>query len=186
MPGLVATAIRIGHYAWIERRLFEVVGGWAASTDRSDLDVKLWFAEEANRHAWHAELWHRRLPELRELDASALTTAPSKAAEAFMATLAGTIPTIDRLVGLARVGLPRLVAALDEHQGVASPIADGSVIRSIRIVRSDLVDDWAAGERLLQRQLKTARDVEHAARAQVGFEEFLTGSVAFGQFPDSS
>src|SRR3546814_4627208 len=58
------SARRVGHYKWIEMRLFEVLGGWVATVP--ELDVKLRLGTHCYHHAWHAELWHKRLPELRE------------------------------------------------------------------------------------------------------------------------
>ena len=39
--------------------------GWVATVP--ELDVKLILGRHCYHHAWHAELWHKRLPELREL-----------------------------------------------------------------------------------------------------------------------
>ena len=64
-PGLFTveeSAARVGHYKWIEMRLFEVLGGWVATVP--ELDVKMRLGTHTYHHAWHAELWHKRLPEL--------------------------------------------------------------------------------------------------------------------------
>jgi len=60
------SARRVGHYKWIEMRLFEALGGWVATVP--ELDVKLRLGTHCYHHAWHAELWHKRLPELREMN----------------------------------------------------------------------------------------------------------------------
>lgn len=180
MLDLTATATRIGNYVWFEQRLYEVLGGWAATTTTDDPGVKVWFAEVAKHHAWHAELWSRRLPQVRGLDAVSVTDAPSPAVERFVAELADTSPTVDRLVGLMRVALPRLIVALDEHRDLAMPVADRSVIRTIRVVRDDLVDDWATGELLLQRAIAAGPDVERAGRAQIDFDALVAGSTGIG------
>src|SRR5439155_1274578 len=68
LPGLFPVeeaARRVGHYAWIEMRLFEALGGWVATVP--ELDVKTTLGRHCYHHAWHAELWHKRLPELREM-----------------------------------------------------------------------------------------------------------------------
>ena len=68
LPGLFTveeSARRIGHYGWIEMRLFEALGGWVATVP--ELDVKTMLGRHCYHHAWHAELWVKRLPELREM-----------------------------------------------------------------------------------------------------------------------
>ena len=58
-----ASARRISHYRWLEERLLRILGGWIALSP--ELPVKLLFG----RHVWdcaqHADLWSKRLPELR-------------------------------------------------------------------------------------------------------------------------
>ena len=72
------TARRVGHYKWIEMRLFEVLGGWVATVP--ELDVKMRLGTHCYHHAWHAELWHKRLPELREMNPERLTVAAQRRA----------------------------------------------------------------------------------------------------------
>ena len=57
LPGLFDvedSARRVGHYKWIEMRLFEVLGGWVATVP--ELDVKIKLGVHCYKHAWHAEL----------------------------------------------------------------------------------------------------------------------------------
>ena len=54
------TARKVGNYKWIEMRLFEALGGWVATVP--ELDVKMRLGTHCYKHAWHAELWHKRLP----------------------------------------------------------------------------------------------------------------------------
>ncbi|MCB1016161.1 MAG: hypothetical protein KDB10_13735, partial [Acidimicrobiales bacterium] len=69
------SAKRVGHYKWIEMRTFEVLGGWVATVP--ELDVKLRLGTHTYHHAWHAELWHKRLPELREMNQERLNVPPN-------------------------------------------------------------------------------------------------------------
>ena len=78
IPGLFdveESARRVGIYKWIEMRLFETLGGWVATVP--ELDVKLVLGRHCYHHAWHAELWDKRLPELREMN----TDAPDRPGE---------------------------------------------------------------------------------------------------------
>ena len=66
-------------------RLFEVLGGWVATVP--ELDVKLRLGTHCYHHAWHAELWHKRLPELREMNPERLTVPPNDELVAFVDAL---------------------------------------------------------------------------------------------------
>jgi hypothetical protein len=63
LPGLFdveESARRIGNYKWAETKLFEALGGWIATVP--ELDVKMRLGTHCYKHAWHAELWHKRCP----------------------------------------------------------------------------------------------------------------------------
>jgi len=178
---LSQTAALVGHYAWFERRLFEIAGGWVRSVvDPAELEAKLLFAEQANHHAWHAELWHQRLPELCEMGRDALTVSPSEAFSGFVDTLAAQEATVERLTGLSRVAVPRLLVALDAHAAMASPVADASLLRTIRIVRSDLLDDWLAGERVLRSLLVGEAQIRRAAGLQADLDALPDARIPLG------
>ena len=85
LPGLFGveeTARRVGNYKWLEMRLFEALGGWVATVP--ELDVKLVLGRHCYHHAWHAELWDKRLPELREMNTERLTLPPNDEMVAFV------------------------------------------------------------------------------------------------------
>ena len=62
--------------------LFEVLGGWVATVP--ELDVKTTLGRHCYHHAWHAELWVKRLPELREMNPERLTVPANDEIVAFM------------------------------------------------------------------------------------------------------
>src|SRR5919202_1654054 len=169
LPGLFTveeSARRVGHYKWIEMRLFEVLGGWVATVP--ELDVKTPLGRHCYHHAWHAELWHKRLPELREMNPDRLTRAPNPEMEAFVAAL--TAPeapdqTIEKLVGVYRVLLPRKIAAYTYHLNATSRITDAPTIRSLGFILDDELADWREGEVLLQSLIETGGEVEGAPGA---------------------
>src|SRR5205814_1554073 len=104
LPGLFTveeSARRVGHYAWIEMRLFEALGGWVATVP--ELDVKMRLGTHCYHHAWHAELWNKRLPERREMNTDRLSLPANDAMVEFMEAM--TEPerpdqTIEKLVGV--------------------------------------------------------------------------------------
>lgn len=161
------SARRMGHYRWIEMRLFEALGRWVQSVP--ELEVKVHLGARSREHAWHADLWHDRLPVLSGVRPDELTVPASEEVAGFMCAVA-TPPqpdgTIERLVGVYRVVLPHLVAAYASHLRRASPVCDAPAIRTLRLVLSDEQEAWTEGEALLQAVIRTPDDVERAAARQ--------------------
>ena len=184
LPGIFSveeTARRVGHYRWIEMRLFEVLGGWVATVP--ELDIKTMLGRHTYKHAWHSELWTKRLPELREMVPDKLTMAPNEAMERFVEKL--TEPedpslTIEKLVGVYRVLIPHKIAAYTYHRNGTSRITDAPTIRSLGFALQDEYDDWTEGELMLESLIETTDDVERAARRQAELETLLVeaGGVA--------
>lgn len=179
--GVEETARRVGHYRWIEMRLFEVLGGWVATVP--ELDIKTMLGRHTYKHAWHSELWTKRLPELREMVPDKLTVAPNEAMERFVAAL--TEPeakdlTIEKLVGVYRVLIPHKIAAYTYHRNGTSRITDAPTIRSLTFALQDEYDDWTEGELMIQSLLETSEEVERAARRQAELENVLVeaGGIA--------
>ena len=179
-PGLFdveTSARRIGHYKWFEMRLFEILGGWTAEVPEPD--VKLRLGAYSAHHAWHAEQWHHRLPELADLNPAGLTVPANTELEAFVAALsAPTDPgsTVEKLVGVYRVAVPWSVAAYTFHLHRASAVADAPTIRTLRQVLADLAEDGRDGEMLVQSMLGSAADVERAAAHQARLEALMVAA----------
>ena len=115
-------------------RLFEVLGGWVATVP--ELDVKMVLGRHSYHHAWHSELWHKRLPELREMNPDRLTLPANDAFVTFMdAVREPEAPehTIEKLVGVYRVLIPRFIAAYTYHLNGTSRITDAPTIRSLDV-----------------------------------------------------
>jgi hypothetical protein len=168
------TARRVGNYKWIEMRLFEALGGWVATVP--ELDVKLRLGTHCYKHAWHAELWHKRLPELREMNQERLTQPANDDVVAFMdAVTEPTAPelTIEKLVGAYRVLIPHKIAAYTYHLNNTSTITDSPTIRSLKFALADEFEDWRDGEMLIQSMLLNAEDVARAGARQVLLESML-------------
>jgi hypothetical protein len=174
---LARTAELVGEYRWIETALFGLLGAWVADMPVAGVQVHL--DAQSMRHAWHAELWGDRLPVLAGVDPDGLTR-PSPVAAALLAGLDGVVPVAEgpgstwppagdvpvdrpgalpRLAGLYRVVLPRLVTSYTRHLRVVAPVADGPLRRALRLVLRDEVEDWLAGERLVQRLVTRPHDV---------------------------
>ena len=180
LPGLFLveeSARRGGNYKWAEMRLFEALGGWVATVP--ELDVKLVLGRHTYHHAWHAELWHKRLPELREMNPDRLTVPPNEAFVTFMDAVRepeAADETIEKLVGVYRVLLPRFIAVYTFHLNATSRITDAPTIRSLKFALQDEFDDWRDGEMLLQSLIDSPEKVERAGRRQVELEQLYLAS----------
>ena len=184
IPGIFTveeSARRVGHYKWIEMRLFEVLGGWVATVP--ELDVKLRLGTHCYHHAWHSELWHKRLPELREMNPERLTVPPNDELVAFVDALTepeGPDLTIEKLVGAYRVLIPAKIAAYTYHRNNTSTITDAPTIRSLGFILQDELDDWRDGEMMLQSLIETPEELQRAIDHQAKLQLLLlaAGGIA--------
>jgi hypothetical protein len=177
LPGMFdveETARRVGNYKWTEMKLFEALGGWIATVP--ELDVKMRLGTHCYHHAWHAELWEKRLPELREMKTERLTVPANDAMVRFIEAM--TEPeapelTIEKLVGVYRVLIPRSIAAYTYHRNNTSEITDAPTIRSINFILQDEIEDWRDGEMLLQSLITTPDHVRRANEHQQRLEAIM-------------
>jgi hypothetical protein len=196
LPGafdVAETARRVGNYKWTEVKLFEALGGWIATVP--ELDVKMRLGTHCYHHAWHAELWDKRLPELRERKPERLSVPANDAMVRFIEAM--TEPeapelTIEKLVGAYRVLIPRFIAAYTYHRNNTSEITDAPTLRSINFILPDELDDWREGEMLLQSLMLTPDDCRRAAEHQAKLEQLMLdaggitgpGSIGGGGYND--
>ena len=184
LPGLFdveETARRVGNYKWAEIKLFEALGGWVATVP--ELDVKMRLGTHCYKHAWHAELWHKRLPELREMNPDRMTVPANDAMVRFVEAL--TEPeapelTIEKLVGVYRVLMPHMISAYTYHRNNTSRITDAPTIRSLDFALADELEDWRDGEMLIQSLLEADDEVQRAADRVAHLEKLLlaAGGIA--------
>jgi hypothetical protein len=193
------SAALVGGHCWVERRLFERLGSWVASSASNE--AKLLLDAHSQHAAWRAGQWWDRLPVLAQLDRDELVAAHDRWATLFVATDAGdAIPAGDdpaadhsaadhsaadhsaaahlaadvtRLAVAYRVLLPRVAASYARHARLTTPIADGPVIRTLGQVAADVRADWAEGEFLLETLMSSAAHVAAAAAATARAEQAL-------------
>lgn len=178
---LDATAVWVGAAAWLEEQLFELLGGWVTETPEPAVQVLL--AAQSHHHAWHTELLRGLVPVRADLPAEPYVV-PTPGAAALVDVLSaatGREATVERLATLTRVVLPRLHAAWASRLAVASPAADGPLVRALTLIARDDRDDLLAGERLLQALLVTPAEVDRAGAATGTAERVLV--VAGGLLP---
>lgn len=168
----LATAARaVGHLRWWQVQLFEVLGGWVPSTPEAD--VKLHWASSSRQHGWHSELWAARLPELADLAVDRVTRPPDDAAGLAVEAVAAATTTLERLVGIHRVVVPHLLVAAGRLEAAASPVAESSLLRTLRLVTEDLVADRRVGDAAVVSRLADEDAVARAAAHQRSVEALL-------------
>lgn len=177
--GLLATARQVGHYAWTERRLFEILGAW--SVHGSEPSVAVLLDAQSHQHAWHASVLFDRLPELREVDADALLVAPSPAFERWVDDLGATDDTVGRLTGLYEVVLPGLLAAYRTEVSTRTDVGDASLRRWLGRLIVDLEDAVGVGDDALAGLLTDPALAASAASRRESFD--LGWSDAGGLHP---
>lgn len=169
---------RIAGYVRLERRRFELLGGWVSST--SELEVKQALERHAHHHAWHASLWEQHLP--RRSGYEAPVGAPwGGGLVACLDTLAGgeqSQDSVERLAGAYRVVAARVVAAYAEHLARTSVVSDPALARTCRLVLADQLLDWREGEALLQSLLDSDERIDRAAGIQAGLEKLSRNLLA--------
>jgi hypothetical protein len=168
-----AAALAGGH-CWVERRLFEVLGGWSAHTRGADATLAL--DRHAQHAAWRAAQWWDRLPVVAGIDREALV-APGRGWRALDSAETGhgepATADVAVLAVAYRVLLPRVVVGYARHLLRTSPLADGPVVRTLGQVRPDAAADWAEGEAVLQALLVDTAAVDAAAGAVASAERRL-------------
>ncbi len=181
LPGIFSveeSARRVGHYKWAEIKLFEVLGGWVATVP--ELDVKLVLGRHTWFHAEHAKRWDERLPELREMNRERLNTPPNDEFVTFMDSVRepeAAEHTIEKLVGVYRVLIPRFIGVYTYHLNGTSSITDAPTQRSLNFILQDEFETWREGEMLLQSLIDTPTKAERAARR---FQDLETLYLASG------
>lgn len=150
--------------------MLRALGGWIALTP--ELPAKLLFG----RHVWdcaqHADLWGKRLPELR---APAQQSEPANALmTAFMDLLEsveGPRQTVERLAGVYRILKPHLVTVYARHLASTNPVYEPPTRRILERCVEEERRHAAAGAIVLAR---LTRDDAGRERASVWEQRLLT------------
>jgi hypothetical protein len=177
------SARRIRHYRYAEERMLRALGGWIALTP--ELPAKLLFG----RHVWdcaqHADLWGKRLPELR---APAQQSEPANERMVklmdFVESAEGPRQTVERLVGVYRVLKPHLVTVYARHLVHANPVYEPPTRRILERCVEEERRHAAAGAIVLARLTRDdparerAKVWEQRVLALLGEAGGVTGDVA--------
>ncbi len=167
------SAKRIRHYRYAEERMMRVMGGWIALTP--ELGAKLLFG----RHVWdcaqHADLWGKRLPELRA--PAQVSEPPNDAFVRFMDLVEspeGFGQTPQRLAGIYGVLKPHLLAPYEHHLAHANQVYEPPTRRILQRVIEDERRHIATGRAILTHLLRD----DGARRRAHAWEERLHALLA--------
>ncbi len=158
--GVEATAQRIRHYRYVEERMMRILAGWIALTP--ELSAKLLLGNQVWDCAQHADLWGKRLPELRA--PAQVSEPPSEAFARFMDALEARNEweeTLERLTGIYRVLKPHLAETYAQHLERANPVYEPPTRRILERCLAEERQHLADGERTL---VALADSESHRAR----------------------
>lgn len=170
--GMVGRGAALGAWIWWVERLFEVTGAWVPSAPEAAVRIHL--AELSRVLGEHAGALRHHLPRPASIDPDRWVAAPSAEAVEGLAELAAAERSIERLAGLHRVLVPRLLVAW-RTEARRPAVADRSLARTLGHAHLDLVDLWHDGQGLLQlavdlggaAAVRTAADAAGATEAAV-------------------
>jgi hypothetical protein len=164
----------LGAYAWVEGRLFAVLGAWAADEKVPEAAVLL--DAHSRQHAWHASLLTECLPLVPALGDGAVDGPPGQATSGALEKMAAADGSAGRMAGLARVVLPRLVTGYRRHLANSRPMSDAPVVRALRLVLRDEIEALVEAEELLETLLAGHGSAGEALRPVADLEGLLAAS----------
>lgn len=142
----------MGHYAWLEQRLFELLGRWSADVPEPQACVML--ARHGAHRAWAAERWVELLPTIAGRLANELVLPPNHLTRELLGALApdptSLSPTPDLFEVIYTVVLPGLAGAYAAHRDrPPSLVSEAPTRRVLGLVTGELDHDRAEGSQLL-------------------------------------
>ena len=138
-----------GEFAWAEDEVCSILAGWIPSIAESD--VAAFVGARCHQHAWHADLWRDRIASVPGIDPLVLIAPADDVTRTLFSDVATTESSIERLEGVYRVLLPRMVSAYRELMSPENRILDAPTVRIATLVLHEEETDILAAEDLLRR-----------------------------------
>ncbi|MCY3633856.1 MAG: hypothetical protein OXH29_14410 [bacterium] len=132
-----------GGLAWISERLFEIEGRLATGSgdgEQLDAHTRALLARSSRRHGQHAQWWRAALPDSPALAGPDRVRPPTGAWVRLLGQMEDAAPT-DAVAALYAVALPQLSHVIEHLGQDLSPVSDGAVIRTARMVGADLAEE---------------------------------------------
>jgi hypothetical protein len=147
-------------FAALERRLFEVLGGWVPIVPEAE--AKLLLRSHSFQHAWHAELWDGIAPRVGR---QAGVDGPAAELVPVLERVPDIASTADRMRAVYGDVLPRLVGAYRDMRDTTAPASDGPLVRVLTLILRDDEPALASGQLLLDGLMGTSIGPPAAAGA---------------------
>ena len=168
--GIDELAELVGAYCWVEHRIFELAGAWAAGPadgedSASAAEVRVWCAAASRRHGALAGRWCEHLPVRAGVDPAELVRAPAGTLATALDALAAEPEGLVRTRALVEAVLPRVGGAYEAHLRTASPVSEGSVMELLVAARRELAGEIRDGTALLDGLPQGAGPVQELAGA---------------------
>ena len=161
-----ATAAVAGELCCVFRSLHRILGAGAPKMPTSG--AVLYFDERSLEHAFHAELLFERLPLRAGFERELVVTLGSLGGGfALLESWGHEGDEVSLFAGYASLLLPFIVHSLDQEVERSSEIADRSLRRAVRLIRSDL-DAAASSTRALGASLLSSDDASARAERAIG------------------
>jgi len=147
------TARFLSHATWLERRLFEVLGGWVSDT--TDPAIKLALARHSRLHAEHGAVLEPLRPDTRDHDVA--QRAPLDARwRTLVSKMLAASTTAARLERLIEV-LTGAITCYEQARGAMRAVRDAPVQRALAVVLADEQAEVAELEALRRIDAGTGR-----------------------------
>jgi hypothetical protein len=176
--GIDALAALVGHYGWLEWRLFELTGVWAARPG-GEAEFAVWCAATARRHGDLATRWAERLPVRAGVDAGALVRAPSSQLAAALERLGELDDAGAALSVLVSAVLPWLGEIYRAHLETAAPVREAPVAEVLVESRRNAVGETRSGRSVVRNLGVGAEPAARAADLVTVFEQVFDNVCVF-------
>ncbi|MGB3411945.1 MAG: hypothetical protein WBA45_12205 [Microthrixaceae bacterium] len=160
---------RFGMYSWVERRMFQILGAWAADGSKPRLTVM--FDDHSRRHWWHSTIWFDRLPELANVDADGLVRTPSPELAALLDEVAEMTDTLERLTVGYQVVVTQLEATYRDELNRLDRVGNASARHWLGFILQNLSEELAEAQSELDRAIRDDDDRARISAIRLNFEE---------------
>jgi hypothetical protein len=182
--GIDALAELVGYYAWLEWRLFELTGHWAARPS-GEAELQVWCAAVARRHGDLATRWAERLPVRAGVDAGALVRPPSTELAEVLERLSGLAEAGAGLGVLVTAVLPWLGTVYGAHLETVSPVREASVAEVLVDSRRNALGEARSGRSVVRNLGDGAAREARATDLVTDFEQVFEKIYVFPAVPAS-
>jgi hypothetical protein len=142
--GIDALAAAVGHYGWLEWRLFEVTGAWGTRRGGAP-EVVMWCAAAARRHGDLATRWADRLPVRAGVDAGDLVRPHSTELADALGRLADLADLAVGTAVLVAAVLPGLARVYGADLTTVSPVREAPVAEILLLARRTALGETRSG-----------------------------------------